>query len=383
MSSNSFEHARTIHVPRVPDEPPFILVRVVSECAHCDVVISGHAAGLSEDDAIARAAGEHVELLSLHQLSRHMGQPRLDTAAKLGDRGISLATMEGLPRAGTAGRTDPRASRPWWPVTSATDGREVLVPIESALLRGPEDRRLWVREPLSTGTASHDDVERASQAALLELLERDAFMLAATGRTRPRRHKPPPGIAYQLQQLHERYRLEVETFELATRAGARTVMVVMVDRTGHGPAVTCGLACGWNPEALAVKATLEAWQPRLWLRTAITAGASPPNARECIAGALGRGVFWSTPERLGEVRDLLSLPLEPSTVDCAPQTASELIEQLGASGVEVFEVRMPQPAGRRVVRRFVSPQLLPLILDEALAYGAQDPHPMPEAHFFL
>jgi len=373
---------RVLRVSRVPDEPPFVLMCAVSACPVCGYLIEARATGLGEAEAATRARGEHAELLGLHRASHHGPEPIVESAAGLGAGCVPLQSIAGVPTEGKERRLDSGRQRSWTVVFCPADGRETLVPTETALLWTPDHESLLIREPLSTGTAAHTDAERASQAALLELLERDAFMRAVAGRTRPHRLVAASQTATQLMRMGDRYRLRVDVFELDTHAGALTVMALMSDQTKYGPAVTCGLACGWSLDSLVVKATQEAWQPRLWLRATMTKAAGRPRTRLDVTDAQARGLFWSDPSRLPAIADLVRLPPDPPSPDPPSASAEELLARLGDSGIEVFCVYAEQ-TNDIALRRFMSPQLLPLVLNEELSYTSVGDGLIPAPHFFL
>lgn len=363
-----------------PDEPPFALVQATGRCPTCDTPIAGHAAALSLDAAVRRAKGEQRERLALHFDAAH-AQHAVVTAARdrMADAAIDLGTIAGVPDAGRARRLDSSVEREWIQLESL-GGEHSFLPSELVLLRRPADPTLACREPTTSGAAHDRDPDVALSRAILELVERDAFMLAVVGRTTPR---PLPAGGWQetLDWLSVRYRLEVRIFTLSSRLAFPAVMAVMVDRTGIGPAVTCGLACKADIDLAVEHALVEAWQPRTWLRVELPDGDTLDDPG-LIRGALDRGRFWSARERVDQLSDLFrrANPELPDTTNSPSST--ELCSVLARAGIRVFTHTAPRVAGGTCAR-IVSPDLLPFYLDERYRYTEPGSTVMPLPHFLL
>lgn len=353
---------RVTRIRRAADEPPFWLIRAGSDCEICGCRVVGHGTALDGDTARYKAVGEHDEALALHTAGEHEEVRVWETEAGLGSGVVPLQTFAGRPARGAP--LSPTEPRSWWPARSV-DGRDVYVPIEAAILRHPGRGIAPIREPLSTGTAAGGDDPAALRRALREAIERDAFMGLITGRDPIRHVCIPSGIAPLVALLDERYRLKVELFVLCALARQVAAMALMLDVTGQAVAVTCGLGCEATFAPAAQKAILEAWQPRLWLRTEWDAGRRAPDNHAAMRNALDRGLHWAEPTRIHELQPLLEMP---HVMAPAGTPAEEPLDELARSGLDVYTVPLPKLSASSVAR-VVVPALLPLFLDEAFRYG--------------
>ncbi|MGH3050467.1 MAG: YcaO-like family protein, partial [Gaiellaceae bacterium] len=146
-------------------------------------VVKGGGSGVSYDAALAAAVGEAVERYSTGWTDS--AEPVLDTAAGLGDEAVSPERF-----ALFSERQYEQAGFPFRPFTAATPicwVRGLALPsCEPAWLPAQLVYMPWRLRPgetpigraTSNGLAAHTTVAEASLTALLELLERDAFMIA-------------------------------------------------------------------------------------------------------------------------------------------------------------------------------------------------------------
>lgn len=110
------------------------------------------------------------------------------------------------------------------------------------------------KEPLlspsvSTGAAAGPNLKFAVTAGLLEVIERDAYMIYWLNKLSPKLIDPysiPDPRFVQLMNIAERYRLEVYLQYLKTDIPVHTVSVVLVDKTGVGPAVVTSAATSFD-----------------------------------------------------------------------------------------------------------------------------------------
>lgn len=378
---------RFVHPP--PDEPPFVQCRATAPCEECGTEIVGLASALGEAQAIARATGEHFERLALHSYSVHPCEPPLAASPQaLGDSCIDLSGIRGVPTLRQTERVDPNREREWVWADDVGDGEPLLVPVEMMMLRYPTDPGLACREPLTTGACHHRDKRTAMNGAALELVERDAFMRAVLGESPPRRL--PPGVDDELRELVERvevrYRLEIGLFLLPGVIARPTVLAVMLDRSGVGPAVTGGLCCAANAAAAAEKAILEAWQPRVWLRREHTALGTKRSRSAPITSILDRGLHWYGQERLPSLSALWRAEPVPASelreLEEIEVAADDPVEELIAASVPLYAARLPI-MGAGVCVRLGSAKLLPLFVDEKFSYVDDSRSIVPVPHFFL
>lgn len=168
-------------VQEVPAGPQDIRMHTMwCETAHSPVAHAGGGSGVSVAAARAAAIGEAVE-----RYSASFADPRqlvVATARELGRRAVDPARfalfserqyeMPGFPYR----RFDRDTRLAWIEGTALPDGEPAWLPAQLVHLVGPSDEPPICRAT-SSGLACHGSAAGATLSALLELLERDAFML--------------------------------------------------------------------------------------------------------------------------------------------------------------------------------------------------------------
>src|SRR6185436_79804 len=158
----------------------------------------------------------------------------------------------------------------WTAGINALTGKEVWIPAQLVFCPYDVSAEPILRFPSSNGAACASSVTEARCRAVLEVLERDAFMcwyLAAM-----------PTELLDLEDLklyedletiriiYERYRLELKILLLPTSWPFHAVLAIIIDSAGSGPGLTVGMKC--HPHLVpAIKgAIFEAQQMRPWIR---------------------------------------------------------------------------------------------------------------------
>ncbi len=159
----------------------------------------------------------------------------------------------------------------WIPSRSLTTGEDVLVPASSVFVPyfpfRADEGELTIGPGISTGLASGRSLPAALLSGLLEVVERDAFMITWLGRLPVPRIDPRSGprlreVADRLGRPHLRYILSW----LATDVPLPAVLCTVVDESYDPPLIACGGAAHLDPETAAIKALVEAAQTREWAR---------------------------------------------------------------------------------------------------------------------
>ena len=157
----------------------------------------------------------------------------------------------------------------WVPARSLVSDREVWVPHQAATLHGSQ----WPRHdllfaPTSSGFAAGPNVAFAAEQALLEVIERDAFLIAWAHRlaTEPMdaRTVPDPDCA-AMAELYARRGVLIDVHLLPTDSTAFVAMAV--GWSDADPAAVVGLGADQNPVRAARSAVLEVGQVRPALRS--------------------------------------------------------------------------------------------------------------------
>lgn len=249
-----------------------------------------------------------------------------------------------------------------------TRGRPVLVPQDAVRYFGPKGSLL---DESSSGVAAHATRAAALLSAVLELVERDAFMIFWLNRLSPpllHLDRLPPGFARDALGAVRGEGYQPAVGILTTDLGIPVMLAVGWRDDGAGPALRVGAGCDLSvPRALdramrellgAVKAGAErAWEPAEPLAVdAVRCLADHGDAYAHPSWLVRARFLWASPERRH-----LSAP-EPGGDRSAPQRLSDVIELLSAHGHELIahDLTTPDVAGAVHVVRAVVPGLQPI-----------------------
>jgi ribosomal protein S12 methylthiotransferase accessory factor len=122
---------------------------------------------------------------------------------------------------------------------------------------------------ISTGGAAHISKEKALVGGILEVVQRDAFMLYWLRKITPQRIDVTSIESSKLRFIEEqfkRYNLSFYCLYLKTDVPAHTVVTVIIDKTGVGPAVCVGASTGFDITDVVYKSILETFASRLGVR---------------------------------------------------------------------------------------------------------------------
>jgi ribosomal protein S12 methylthiotransferase accessory factor len=257
------------------DEPP--LHRVSCELAAAEEVLgsriasarSGAGAGSSIEQAAGAAIGEAIERYSASFVP--LERLVVATAAELGPRaadpaGFGLFAAAQYARPGFAYEPFTRETRvPWVAGLDLVTGEQVWVPAELVFLQnvGPAERER-IGYATSNGLACAPTRADALERALLELLERDAFMVTWW------RRLSPPRLDWSedqwLAQADRRYfrstGLEYTALDLSPAHDLPIVAAVVRGANGSGAALGVGAAAAPRVEDAWWRALAEAFASR-------------------------------------------------------------------------------------------------------------------------
>jgi len=273
----------------------------------------------------------------------------------------------------------------WVAGFSMPGGRLVYLPAQLVFMawgRWPSSE-----EPIayttSSGLACAPTLEEALLAGLLELIERDAVMLAWYGRlSLPRldwSHDP------ELVRLDARYfaptGLRYSAVDLSGFFGVPTVLGVVHGPPGVLGALGVGAASAPTVAVAWRKALAEAFAVRRWVRD--HAAERPEEAERAAAeirGFDGHTMFYAHPDRAARAAFLDSAPERRDTRDVTPLEGSNVLERIQAAcdrlaqrGVSAYAVDVTSPDIRSAcfhVVRVIAPELCPLdVIERARFLG--------------
>jgi ribosomal protein S12 methylthiotransferase accessory factor len=334
----------------------------------------------NRDEALAAALGEVAERYSASWLPE--GLP-LATARELGGSAVDPGRFAlfhprqhvrpGFPfKAFTA---DTRVR--WTPGVALPSNDPAHLPAQLVYLRwrSPEDTG---EEPIgystSNGTACGATFEEAVLSGLLELLERDAFMLTWYGRlSLPRLDWSSEP---ELTRFDDRYfratGLRYSAIDLSRFHEVPTVVAIVRGAPGDGAPLAVGAACAPTAAEAWQDGLGEAFAVRAWARAMSHEGRIRGFASDFsdLDGFDDHILFYANEENARHAKFLDASPQERAVGEIAPLEGSDVAEQiaalcerLAACGATAYAVDVTAPdiaaAGLRVAK-VVAPELQPL-----------------------
>jgi len=256
----------------------------------------------------------------------------------------------------------------WFPVEDIFAERTVLVPAQMVYISNDFGDEFPLRgERISTGAAFG---KKAIPNGLLEVIERDACITAYLTKRPLERITNLPGQVTELVAYLERYQLETYLFNATNDLNVPTVLSLVLDKTGIGPAINIGSRSAFSVEEALQGALLESIHCRRTAR--FTKQQEYPNnlpAEDEITSMDKRFYYWYALDRIPDLDFWLTTP---NTVpyDLLTQkntTLEETLDTLRRKDCNVFvaDITLPEIAqqGFQTVKVIV-PELHPLYLDE-------------------
>jgi bacteriocin biosynthesis cyclodehydratase domain-containing protein len=267
----------------------------------------------------------------------------------------------------------PETELEWVPAQSMVTGDEVWIPLLATHLgyRPPPAAALF--PPTSNGFAAGTDRDGATLRALLEVIERDAFMIAWSHRLPGRcvaAADVPDEQTRGIAATHARRGIEIVVHLLPTDTMASVALgIAWSDRT---PAAVVGLGAALDPVGAARSAVLEAAQARPLLRARLTQPEVRVRMAEVVAApekvaSLGDHslLYADLGTATSGMRFLREAPRQrwPEASAPVPADLPVLVESLAEVAGDVLAVDMTPPdvavLGVRVVRGLV-PGFVPI-----------------------
>ncbi|MDO5619151.1 YcaO-like family protein [Kocuria sp.] len=336
--------------------------------------------GTSRSKALGAATGEALERYSaawlepsrfIHGSARSLsaaGLVHLDpdrirffTDAQLGRDGFGLTQLD----------ADTRT--PWLETAEVATGRRVLIPAQLAFLRVIPDAPR-IHTPTSNGLAFGTDPYRALVSAMMELVERDAFMLTWYHRLSMPRIDLQSDIrlARFTEQHLEPTGLRVHVMDLSSFTGLPVVACIARPGNDEPGPIGVGASAALLPEIACMKAITEAVGSRSWAEQRRRRGADErigddwDNAILSFEDHIDLFSRWDMYQHLDfldanpNIRSLNELPrLNMPSRTAVRKIASRLAEQ----GINLYSMDVTSPDVREMggyVVRAYSPDLQPL-----------------------
>lgn len=349
---------------------------------------SGSAVGSTYEEAISKSIGEMLErqYLALYR-DKNLVTYSLEQLASSRKYALDVKTMNGF--------------LPWQKEKFPGFVRDTAKPIrwiegydemhkQKALL--PAQLVFWsykkielepfLAESNTNGGAGHFSKDEALLAALLELIQRDGFMIYWLNNLSPNvldvTTLTDP-VSVELVQRLRRYNIDPYFLDTTTDLGVPSTICVLVDRSGDAPILTIGGGAGFTERELFFSSAAEAlavFEATRSVSFSLDANYTPFN--DPRVGREERIVVWRGKEMFdrfkffieGKTRPVESFLGDASRLRNPTEQLKHILSVLKAKDYDCFSycVRDPllQSIGYHVVRAIV-PQLMHLYLSERLA----------------
>lgn len=239
-----------------------------------------------------------------------------------------------------------------------------------------------IRLPISTGAANGTSLNDALARGILEIIERDAFIIHYLAST----YGELVDISsnkqlMQIKRYFKKYKLDLYVVHLPTDLPIYTFLSLLIDKSGIGPAVSAGLKSGDDPSQAILGSIEESWHSRPWIRNSLN---TLPDLKSVIKNAhmirdtKTRGLLWSSPSVLSYLtqwiknkRRIHLSSLKPLLKGDEDTLLTYLIRILRNKKYSVYYVDITTPEVKKygfTVVKVIIPQLQPLYLDEPYPY---------------
>ena len=272
--------------PRFNDEPPFFSF---------SALLTGNspdwcgATGTDEDSTRLRALGESLERYCIANHSRNgtiKGSEVDLEEVCLAIKNFSVQMVLGEHFHRTLCTAEDIIE--WFPA-SDRKGRRLLVPSQAAIYVYEDEP--FVTDSNTNGLACHRTAEQAKFSGLCELIERDAFLIRyLASNPAPRLSVPDDEKLLTAIDLLERYRLNVEFYDLDLGYGIPVAMAVLLDDSGQTPMLSLGFGCCGDGVSAMVKSLCEAVQIRCFSRM----HKEDPDQSQGLDQIAARAVLWTS-----------------------------------------------------------------------------------------
>jgi len=301
---------------RLPDEPPTKAWR--AQCSGERRQQVGGASWTSHEDALYATLAEALERFIWTERTEHFESPvRANVAAMRSEKRAMLAPERFVSFSSAHRNADRRkqlrddASYQWIRARSLVSGNALFIPAQVASGVKLDHDEPLIRDRNTNGLATFPTKDGAELAGMLELIERDAYLILWLNRL------SAPRIALEALRAREpkidavlrtlaRYRMRLHAVQMPTDAPTHAILAVIEDETGHAPRFSVGLKAHRDLSRAVEKAALEALRARSGVRRAPSvAGAEQRETPVDRIGHRERLYYWADPAHADELSFLI------------------------------------------------------------------------------
>ncbi len=303
----------------LPDEPRMYAWYAI--CNNSTAHRTGGATWESEPDALYAALAEGLERYLWYTQTDYFLRPTAATTSDIARKGKRIAPEAFAGYDAEVRRSDPKkelrddASYLWIQGTSLVRGDMVYVPAQVVsgvrnISTWPKEKEPAIRTPTTNGLATSPTLAGARLGGVLELIEREAYMMLWFNQLTPPRLSLEELCAGNARLARgiaacERYRLKPHVLSLPTDAPTHAVAVVLEDLSDVAPRFTLGLRAHRSLPHAIEKAATEALRARRAHRT--WASDHSWNMEKPV-GEIGhreRVYYWGVPEHAKQLEFLI------------------------------------------------------------------------------
>jgi len=234
----------------------------------------------------------------------------------------------------------------------------------------------------SNGAAGDWSKDKALCKSILELIEREAFLIFYLNKISP---KEVLLDSINLPSFHEirkkfvKYNLKLRIFNITTDLEVPIYLTVIIDPTLVGMPISFGSKADFNHETALIGAIEEALQVRTWIRSLHETSKNRYKVHKPyeITEIFKRGLFWYNPELLKSL-DFLLKPLSSNLIKF-PKVAKKsfrkqfnnLRKSLIREKIDLYYIDLTLPEFKKngfFVIKSISPQIMPLYFNEKYPY---------------
>lgn len=348
--------------------------------------------------ALIRALGEAIERMSLYLFADSSNNLVASFEEMGGEKavdpsifcGATLSTRKRIQSSPAFRKNHPdlslifdkRTKFRWVKADSLLNKRKVCVPLQLVALGYTLiEKEPIIRFPITTGAAAGQSLRDALVRGILEIIERDAFMITWLNQLPPVMvdlHSAPKNISRIIDRF-SRYRLELYIFALPTDFKIPVLMGLAIDRSGGGPAVTISANASFDFCEAIEDVSADLLSSRSWQRRTREEANFPDLSHLTL---LNRSFYWWDIDKIKEVDflfrgekktisdffDLFSSAFKQREI---ASRLSFLIKQLKVLNLDAYwvDVTSRELAYLKIpVVKVIVPKAQPLYVDECLPY---------------
>jgi len=281
---------------RWTDLPPIFQFSMKKEINRSNYIVGVGSSLRNEKIAVERAVGEFVERFSLRFFNKK--EIKKIQYSRIDNNSIKLKQIVNFSKEQLKDKKIKQklgTEKDFFLFTTGfnlLNNKKIFIPAQLVYVPFNGFKEKIIRLPISTGAAASFSFKKAIIKGILEVIERDAFMIYFLNKE----------FGYlinieenkYLRQIHnfiKKYNLEIYTFFLPTDIKVYNILTIIIDKSGFAPAVNCGVDSDINLDKAILKSIEEALQVFSWIRFSMYFDKN--NKKNDLYDIKQRGYYWS------------------------------------------------------------------------------------------